>query len=157
MLPGEARKVEELMGAMALLEQEMAVFYESCAEILGEDEALWRDLAAAERLHAQFLQEMKALLKSDPSHFQVGRPMNPVAVRTVIQGVRDNLKKLKNRELTQKKALFLARDLERSILESQYAAIVKTNHPEYQKALHKILTDTRSHQESLEQQIRGRP
>jgi len=157
MLPAEARKVQELMEAMVLLELEMAVFYENCAEVLGEDEALWRSLAATERLHAEAIRKMKELLESDPTQFQTGRPLNPVAVRTVIQGVRDNLQKLKNRELTPQKTLFLARDLERSILESQYAAIVKTNHPEYQKTLQKILADTRAHQEVLEQQIRGRP
>jgi bacterioferritin (cytochrome b1) len=56
-----------------------------------------------------------------------------------------------------KKLLFVAKDIERSLLELAYFEIVKTTDPGYEKILKEILTQTAEHKKRMEQKIAAIP
>jgi hypothetical protein len=51
--------------------------------------------------------------------------------------------------------LFIARDLEQSILESSYSDVIKTSDTEFQTLIKEVLSDTVGHRERLDKKISG--
>ena len=91
-----------------------------------------------------------------PEAFELGRPFKPGVIRILTSGVQQNLQRLRNKELTERKMLFISRDIEQSLLENHYGEIVKTSDTEFQSLMNEILSDTLAHREFLSDKIKER-
>jgi hypothetical protein len=68
--------------------------------------------------------------------------------------VKLDIQRLRSWKLSKGKTLFVARDIEESILESKYMEIIRTNEPEFQTLMKQILLDTVTHKEWLNEKMR---
>jgi len=146
-------KITNVLEIMKVYELALADFYKQCSDTWEQDQAFWEGLAHAEVRHAENIQRMIELIANKPGSFNVGRPFNLVALRTALAGVNDNRKRMKDRLISREKLMILARDIEQSVLESNYAEIVKTADLEYQTLMKDILLQTRDHKMMMQKKI----
>jgi rubrerythrin len=152
-LSEDAKNAAKVMDAMAELELVISELYECAGERWEENREFWSGLAVAERSHADYLRRMAGILNGRPLEFEMGRPLATATVNTVMSGVKNLIQRLKNGEFNQKALLFLARDIEQSILESKYSEILKTKDVEYQKLVTEIVSQTEAHRQLLIRKI----
>ena len=93
------------------------------------------------------------MLSERPETFQRGRPFKIAAIETSIAGTQWDIQRLNHRELTKQNALFIARDLEQSILERNYGEILKSDDMEFRTLMREILSETLQHRKFLDEQI----
>ena len=107
----------------------------------------------AEIKHAGIVSRIKKIISETPDKFLLGRLFKVPAVQTMMSGIQWNIQRLEKREITQQNMLFIARDLERSILENQYAQIIKGDDSGFQALMNEIVSDTVDHHDYLIQKI----
>ena len=107
----------------------------------------------AETKHAGIVNRIKKIISEKPDKFVLGRLFKVPAIQTMISGIQWNIQRLRKREITEQNMLFIARDLERSILENQYAQIIKGDDSGFQALMNEIVSDTVDHHEYLIQKI----
>jgi hypothetical protein len=139
---------------MADFELAAAELYRTCSQVWDVDKEFWADMQQAELKHAKNVNRLTDIVSAKPGDYTTGHMFNPAAVQTSISGINGNIQRLVKREIARKNMLFIARDLEQSMLERNYAEIVKTNDPEFQSLVKEILSDTVSHREQLNRKIR---
>ncbi len=149
----DIEKLNKTMDSMAQYELLLADLYENCAETWTEDKEFWLDIAHQEVHHAENIKMMQEIITKKPSHFETNRPLNPIAVATVIAYLKDVIKRLTAGEYSYEKILIIARDIKQSVLEAHYSEIVKTNDVEYQTLMKNILDDTRDHNTLIKQKL----
>ncbi len=147
-------KITHILDAMIQFELCLSELYETCGRVSKEDETFWQNLSQAEISHSKNIKMMRGLLIEKKERFQVGRPsFNLVALNTAMAGIKDNIKRVSQGEVTQEKTLIMARDIEQSVLESRYAEIIKTDDVEYQTLMRGILTQTNEHRQAIQKAI----
>ncbi|MHB9098249.1 MAG: hypothetical protein ACYC5X_10570 [Syntrophales bacterium] len=149
----DIEKVTGALEAMARFELSLSEFYRSCAEASEEDEIFWMNLAQAEINHAKNMERIKEILTNKRERFEAGRPFNLIAIKTALSGIEDSTTLVAQGKVTRDKLLFMARDIEQSILESRYAEIVKTGDIEYQTLMREIVTQTYEHRQLIQKAI----
>lgn len=142
-----------VMEAMIKYELEMAEFYNRCAEAFKVDEKLWQGLALIENVHADNIKQLIRLVREKTEHFEAGRPFNIAALNTAVAWIKENTRRVAQREIRREGVLILARDFEKSIIEARYGEIVKTNDLEYQSLMQKIVSDTQEHHNIIQKAI----
>ena len=142
---------------MAEAEGAVGEFYETCANVPGEDRSFWLQAASEEAAHKKSIQEMGEMISRTPENFSLHRPFNAAATRTFLSFIRQNTAALKEGNIPGKKLFIVARDIERSLLEFAYFEIVKTDDLEYEKILKEILAQTAEHKNRLERKIAANP
>ena len=153
MKAGNLDNILHVLQYMAQLELALAEFYEACAQTWEEDEDFWSRLGQQERQHAQNIRKMAEIISEKYEFFESFRPFNPAAVRTIISGIEDNRHRLKGGGISKRNALFIARDIERSLIEAKYSEIVKTTDIEYKNLLTAIITQTEAHENLIDKRI----
>ena len=153
MLQKGAGNLSEVLKSMVQFELTVAELYRTCGQTRGTDREFWSEMERAEMRHAQNIKKMSQIISSKPEAFEVGRSFKSGAIQTVILGIKSNIERIKRKELTEKKMLFIGRDIEHSILESNYGEIVKTNEAEFESLLREIVSDTIEHREYLDIKI----
>jgi hemerythrin len=141
----------EIMKMMAATEQLMADFYRACAEIWPEDREFWQATVAEEEKHAKNIERMAQIVATRPERFEIGRIFNQVAIRTIMNGVQGQLERLRKGLITRERAMFVARDIEASVMEKSYGEIVRTTDVEFLDLVREIVEDTATHRDSIEQ------
>jgi len=149
----DIESISKTMDIMAQYELLLSDIYERCAAAWPDDKDFWLDIAHQEIQHAENIKMIKEIVKKAPSHFDLGRPLNPIAIATAIKGLQDIIQRLTAGDYSYEKILFIARDIENSILEAHYLDIVKTGNVEYQTLIKKIIHDTRNHSRQLQQKL----
>jgi len=144
----------EILGSIGEAELSFGRFYRQCAETWEADEEFWLNLEAEEIKHARIIGEMAELIRQNPGLFQLNRPFNVTAVRTVISGIEQNIEKLAKGLITRERAMVLARDIESSIIEKTYHEIVKTADLTYLTLVRQVVSDTHRHRSDIEKKIR---
>ncbi len=142
----------------ALEEAELAVgeLYRTCAHVWEEDKVFWLKIEAEEMKHARGINKLADILHNKTEQFEVGRSFNPVAINTFIKGIQANIKRLQSGGIPKNNMLFIARDIEQSIIEFRYAEVVKTNDVQYNTLVEKIVSDTVSHKTRIDEKINAR-
>lgn len=146
------RNVSELlqvMNDMVDLEEAFAELYRECSEKFPEDNKFWLAICQQEKLHATFIRKLAELVSSHPDEFKFGRRFNSVAIKTIMSNVKNSTEQVRNGQLDKKRALFIARDIENSVLEAKYHEIVSTDNVEFKKTIERIMRDTSSHKNLL--------
>lgn len=146
-------KLQDTLKILITLELTMGEFYTTCAATWPEDGSFWRDTGGQELQHATYLQKMSDLIATSPDKFVLGRTFNPLAIHTVIAGIKKNIELIKSNALTKVKTLYLARDMEESALESRLDEIVKTEDLGFLEFARKIHLQTQKHKNSFNAKI----
>ena len=142
-----------LLKEMAKCEMTIAEFYHTCADIWGEDKEFWLNLEQQEKNHAQNINKMAELISEKHEHFEFHRPFNPIAMKTIISGIEDNINLLKDRRFSKENILFIALNIEQSLIEARYSEIVKTKDLEYRKLVEEVVNQTAEHKGLIENAI----
>ena len=153
MLRADVMNILKTLELMAELELIISEFYKCAGDLWKEESEFWAGLAQAEVSHAEYIRKMAGILNKKPQEFELGRPLNIVAINTAISGVRNNIQRLKNGEFNKKQTLFISRDTEQSMLESKYTEILKTKNIEYQQLISEIVLQTEAHKKFLFKKI----
>jgi hypothetical protein len=146
--------LQVVLNGMAEYELALAELYLTCSQIWPDNKYFWILMERGEVKHAHYISKITEMVKEKPEVFELGRPFKPETIQVSISGVRWNLRRLKNKEITERNMLFISRDIEQSLLESQYGEIVKTNDTEFQSLMNEILLDTLAHREFLNDKIK---
>ncbi len=149
MIAHTAQDVLPALHDMVALELALAELYGACAAKFPEDRELWTAIQRQEEGHAQFLRRLAELMTARPEEFRPGRPFNSAAIRTVLKSVTGYADQVKRGLLPRQRALFVARDIEKSVLEANYAQIVSTENAEYLRAMDTIARETQGHRDLL--------
>ena len=139
---------------LADFELAAAELYQTCSQIWADDKEFWTDMQRAELKHSGNINRMTHIVSAKPGDYTPGHVFTPAAVQTSISGIKGNIQRLVKREIARRNMFFIARDLEQSMLEKNYAEIVKTNDAEFQSLVNEILSETVSHREQLNKKIR---
>ena len=145
MTPRTIQDVLLVMNEMVSLELALAELYQACSEQFPEDKNFWLAIRHQEELHAKLIKELAELIASHPQQFNFGRPFNSTAINTTLSSVKNYTESVRNGLLERKRALFMARDIENSVLEAKYSEIVSTDNAEFRKIIERITNDTKAH------------
>jgi hypothetical protein len=137
--------VLEVMNDMVALEVALADLYQACSDQFPEDRSFWLAIRHQEQLHAKFIGQLADLVSAHPQEFKFGRPFNSTAIKTTLASVANYTESVKKGLLQRKRALFMARDIENSVLEAKYGDIVSTDNVEFNKTIELIARDTLAH------------
>lgn len=149
----DSKSILELLGIMVKAELIIAKFYRTCAQLWEKDKEFWLGLEGDENLHAGNIRKMAKIVFEKFDLFESYRPFNPVAMKTMITGIENNIQRLKKEEISVGNVLFIARDIEHSLIECKYNELVKTNDIEYQTLVKKIVSQTLAHNNKIEEKI----
>jgi len=145
MTPRTIQDVFQVMNEMVTLELALAELYQACSEQFPEDKNFWLAIRHQEELHAKLIKELADLIAAHPEQFSFGRPFNSAAIKTTLSSIRNYTESVRKGLLDRKRALFMARDIENSVLEAKYSEIVSTDNLEFRKIIERITNDTMAH------------
>ncbi len=145
------------MDEMVELELMLAALYTACSEAFPEDRDFWQDLTEQEQQHAEFIARLKRLVASQPGEFDMGRAFNSTAIQTIKRGLALHIEQLHQGHLARDKALFIVRDIENSVLETNYRDILKSNNVEFKTTIETIVKQTATHKIALADRIAKLP
>ena len=146
-------KTFQLVDKACELEARISELYQACAEHWPEDRPFWEDIAQQEREHSQGMGTMRRMIERDPSAFELMSPVNPVAIDAFIARLDEVTQKVRSGQYDKLRILATAADIEQSVLESSFAAAVKTANLGCQEIQTKIASETRQHREAFVQRI----
>ena len=147
------QKLQETLKILINLELTMGEFYKTCSMVWPEDQNFWKGIREQEFQHAKYLEKMSDMIATSPDKFLLGRNFNPFAINTVVSGINKNIEFIKSNAFTKIKALYLARDMEESALESKLDEIVKTEDLGFLEFVSKIHVQTQKHKEAFNNKI----
>jgi hypothetical protein len=157
MQPKDLARTLEALKLMAEAEEAVGEFYRACGNVPGEERDFWLEAAAEEDTHKRSVQKMEEMISENPDRFSFHRPFNPAATRTFLSFIRQKAAALKQDKIPGERLLFVARDIEGSLLELAYFEIVKTTDPAYEKILREFQTRTAAHKNRMERKIATPP
>lgn len=140
-----AQNLQQLMADMVALEEALAALYLACSDKYPEDSKFWLVICHQEEAHARYITELAELAASHPTEFKLGRQFNVVAIRNITSRVMEFADQVRKGQIDRKRAFFMARDIEGSVLEARYHEIVSTDNVEFKKTLERIRRETTTH------------
>jgi hypothetical protein len=153
MLQKDLGNILGVLKVMKELELVVAELYRTCGECWLEEREFWANMEQYEVKHAQNMDSLMKMISERPQVFELGHPFKSNAVQTFISGIRANIQRLKMGEIPREKILFIARDIEQSVLESKYGEMILTKDDEFQALIRQILSDTVNHRNWLNMRI----
>lgn len=143
------QKTIAVLSEIAKLENVIADFYDTCSLAYPDTSDMWKTLSEEEREHAGYVTEIITAIEKEPHKFISTCKFTIETVQTVIGGVNDYINQVKNKELSQKEALFIAKDIEYSNLEKNFCNIVSFTDPQYKNLTEKLVRATKTQREFL--------
>lgn len=144
--------VGEILSLMREIELAVADLYRRFAASFPQDRAFWEDLVRDEEGHAETVTALRLHLEKSEVPVAAGR-VNLATLGTYRKGLEYQIGRLKKGELNRKSALFIARDLEKTLVERAFYAAVKSDDPEYRALRERIESETEAHLRKLEDHI----
>ena len=151
----DADHMLRIMKTLAEAELAIAMFYKECSLVWKDEQNFWLQLVSEEEKHAKNIERMAQILSGKPKRFESGRPFNIVAIHTFIEGIKANITRLKGEGMSKLNMLFIARDIERALIESKYTEIIKSGDVEFNDLVKEIVLDTVRHKDILDNKIAG--
>jgi hypothetical protein len=146
------RRAGEILDGLREIELIVADLYLRFAAAFAADRIFWHDLALDEQKHAELASELKAALLRNGAPFEVGK-LNAPALATFRQGVGQQMIRLGRGEISRRSALFIARDLERTLVEHCFYQAIRSENPDYITSRGQIEQETEAHLQKLENYI----
>ena len=148
-------QVLRIMKTLSEAELAVAMLYKECSLVWKGEQNFWLQLVSEEKKHAKNIERMAQILSRKPERFESGRPLNIVAIHTFIKGIKNNITRLKGEGMSVLNMLFIARDIERALIETKYAEILKSGDVEFNNLAKEIVLDTVRHKDLLDKKIAG--
>ncbi len=145
-------QAEIILDEMKALELAAADLYRRFAGSFPADRIFWQGLAEEEDGHGAMVSELKAALLRNGAPFQVVR-LNTAVLPTFRQGVEQQALRLQQGGISRQGALFIARDLEKTLIERSFYDAVRSEKPEFRMVQEKIRRETEGHLERLQNYI----
>jgi hypothetical protein len=149
----DPKDICQVMAMMAKLESKVSEFYRECGDQWPQDKEFWSALEKDEIAHSGSLRKMAELFSARPERFEANRPYNTASISLAMAGVQSHLQKLKQGQIQSGNILFVARDLEQSLLETKPGEVLKTTDGEYGTLLREITSQTQAHKSRLQRRI----
>ena len=146
----------QTLEAMRQVELAMSVLYKICAKKWAEDSQFWLNLSEDEINHSENVKMLSNLIHNKIGtqvNFRSHRPFTLNSIQSFISGVMDSAERIRHEKISKKRALAIALDVERSLLERRYSELVKTDDVEYQTIATAIDTETEIHREKIEKKL----
>jgi hypothetical protein len=150
----ELARVLATLVALGDHERALAGLYAACGAVWDDDVALWDDLAASERGHADCLALMADMVNSRPAAFSPGRSFSPAAGRLQVAYVESRRREVEAGGMARRTALLMARDIERSIIETRLNELLETDDPGYLTVADKVVAETGMHYRLLGDELK---
>lgn len=126
-------RILRVLEPMADFKERMEDFYLACAESFPEDRIMWFRLAQDVRNHAEAIRSLVEALYEHPDIFTVNAAFTPESVETVLHGVMEDIMRVRDGSMQHDQALYIARDIENSVLVTRLPDVLTTNDPEWKK------------------------
>ena len=153
MLQKDFENILDVLKLMKELELIVAELYRTCGQCWIDEKEFWMKMEQSEMKHAQHIDRLIQIMLERPQAFELGHSFRRPAVQVFISGLKAYIPRLKKNEIPKEKMLFIARDIEQSILESKYGEIIRTNDIEFQDLIRQIVLDTTTHKDSLNKKL----
>ncbi len=150
---GYIANILKIMNSIANLEMKIAEFYMECSVSWAAEKEFWSSLEKDEMVHAQMIRKMADIFLQRPEQFEGNRPFNYVSVSVTLAGVQKHLQELREGRLRGTNLLFIARDIEKALLEAKPGEILKSRDLEYQNLFQTMVSQTQTHKRTLEKKI----
>ena len=147
------QNVLQVLSDMAGLELALAALYRACSEAFPEDTNFWMAIARQEEVHAQSIEKIRELVSRDPQAFEVNRSFNSVAIGRIRASIDDYISRIQSKDLNRYRTLIIARDIEQSVLETNYGEFLKTSNVQYMTVFDTLTKDTSAHKGVLAAKI----
>jgi len=141
------------LGTMREFELALAAMYSACALRWPHDPACWERLIEAEKGHAGYVERLAGLVASRSLDFYPGRPLTSAAVERQIDYVHHRTHEFTEGLVSEHQALLAIRDLERSIIESNFFELVHSPDPDYTGLVTTILDETKDHVAGIDERL----
>lgn len=143
---------EQVLDALREIELLVADLYRRFARFFSKDRELWESLSRDEEGHAAAAAELKGLVAGAEAPKTAGRT-NIAALSTYKKGLEYHVHRLERGEINRTKALFTARDIERTLVERAFYDLVQSDQPGFKAGQARVSGETKSHLEKLEEYI----
>ena len=153
MVQEDLTRTLQTLTALAEFELALAGMYRACSEQWAQDRPLFDGLEQAEVDHAECMRRISGLLAACPERYSTGRPLTAAAARCQVDYVVARTAEFRSGAVAQRTALLAMREIERSILETRFFEIVKTDDPEYHELAGRLRRETQEHVSMLEQRL----
>lgn len=133
------------------MEHEKAIgrLYAAYAHRFSRDREFWLDLSQEEQQHANWVESLRLRVAEDPASLVVDRfPTGAIELSLVY--VNRLIENADASHLTRIKALSIALDLERALLEHRYFEVFRSDNPQVRQILHLLRQDTQSHLQKVQ-------
>lgn len=104
----------------------------------------WLNLAREEIEHAEWIERLKAKAGEKKLYFNEKR-FNEEAIRTSIEYIRGQKVRAQEEEITPKKALSIARDIENGLIEKKFFEVFKPDYKEIKQVFKDLANATHEH------------
>ncbi len=138
---------------LADLEHLLATLYAAYGEAFPEMSAFWHPLAREEGKHSEYLKSLHGLLDAGKLLYNLGA-FNGKVIDSQVAAVREALAAAQYPGVSEKTALETALSFEKSILESQFYDIVKSDGTAFSVIAGHLSADTHRHVQHVEDQYR---
>lgn len=146
------QKARDILDEMEAVEFAVADLYRRFAGSFPTDRVFWQGLAQDEDGHAGLVGELRASLLRNGATFEVVRS-NAAVLATFRKGVEFHSLRLQRGEIGRQSALFIARDLEKSLIERSFFSAIRSDKPEFRLVQDRIRGETEGHFERLQNYI----
>ncbi len=143
----------DTLAALGEHEISLAGLYAACSGEWRDDAALWDGLADSERSHAECLAMMAQIVAARPAGFAPGRPLSAAAGRLQAAYVESRRREVEGGGMARRTALLMARDIERSIIETRLNELLRTEESDYLTIADRVVAETGLHYRLLEQEL----
>lgn len=147
------QEILKILSLMSDLEFRVSELYAECAGQYAENGQFWSELSRAEIGHGEAIRKMAGLYAEKPDDYRVARPFTAVSINAAIKWAKERLEQLRSDPLPEEKMLFIARDLEASLLESKFTEYLATGNIEFNNFAGSLAKDTQDHQRALTEKI----
>ncbi len=157
MRPHSVEELLQVLKAMQGVEIAMSVLYKICAKTWQQDSEFWLSLSNEEVKHSENVKMLSHIIRDrigSEANFQSHRPFTLNSVQSFVSGIIDAMEKVRQGNISKKRMLAIALDIERSALERRYSELVKTDDVEYQTISKSIDTETQIHRDRIEKKLK---
>jgi len=141
-------QIEELIHLLQQYELSIAVLYETFSSILPSTKNAWVTFAKEERLHAKWINTLHAHLKNERISFEQTK-FTVQSVKTAIDYVEDQIDQAIKAKPDINKAVNIAINIEKSLLESAFFRVFKLSGPKAQEIRTRLEEATKAHIDRL--------
>jgi len=142
------RELAELLDLLIENERQMARYYKVMVDLVPAYKGVWESLSRQEDDHAAALERVRRAIDEQPHLYAKGK-YTAAAARLMAQETSAMIDRILRREVHPQYAVSFISDIERSLLESQLEAAVRTDVIEIQNLLKSVTEETRTHYDRL--------